>query len=168
MYEMQADIEQLQKLLDRSIDSAGTFLKSSFEMPGKSLSARQIIKHLNKKITVSLATVSKKNEPRVAPIGAIFYRGHFCIPTTMRAARTRMILANASISMTYYEGIDLAMIGHGTGELIPEEHVAFGAMDKQHQDIFGNSVTAWSAKGIYIRIIPHVLFTYARYIEQFN
>jgi hypothetical protein len=37
MRETAADVEQLQALLDRSIEGAGPFLRSSFQMPEHSL-----------------------------------------------------------------------------------------------------------------------------------
>jgi hypothetical protein len=39
MRETAADLERLQALLDDSIERAGPFLRSSFQLPGHSLSA---------------------------------------------------------------------------------------------------------------------------------
>lgn len=168
MNETGQDIEQLQHLIDQSIEHAGDFLKSSFEMPEHSLSAKQLVAYLDKKITVAFATASSKNAPRVAPIGATFYRAHFCIPTVLEAARTKMLKKNPNISMTYYETVDFAVILHGKGEIIDEAHPDFKGMDEQHQAIYDNSPTNWGGTGIYIRLLPDVLYTYARYIENFK
>lgn len=168
MYETGADKQYLQQLIDKSINKAGVFLKRSFEMPEHSLSAEQFIGYLNKKITVSLATVSKNNAPRVAPIGAIFYRGHFCIPTLEVAARSKMLRRNPNTSLSYYEDVDLAIIIHGQSEFITPSDDGFQQMDAQHQAIFGNSVADWGDDAVYLRVLPDVLFTYARYIEKFK
>ena len=46
MKETPGDLEQLQALLDYSIEQAGSFLRSSFQMPQRSLSAGQIVHYL--------------------------------------------------------------------------------------------------------------------------
>ena len=113
MYETRADIAELQRLLDDSIAQAGPFLRSSFEMPEHSLTATQLAAHLTGTVTVALATVTARAEPRVAPINAVFYRGAFHVPTVAEAARARHLARRPAASLTYYEGIDLAVIAHG-------------------------------------------------------
>lgn len=81
MRETPEDLGELQSLLERSIEQAGPFLRSSFEMPEHSLNAQQLANHLQGLPTVAMATVTARGEPRVAPISAIFYRGRFHIPT---------------------------------------------------------------------------------------
>src|SRR5690349_17465632 len=81
MKETPEDIIQLQAILDQSIEKAGSFLRSSMEMPEHSLSATQLVNYLQGNQTVAFATVTAKGEPRIAPIGSFFYRGHFYIPT---------------------------------------------------------------------------------------
>src|SRR5215468_8892237 len=96
------DMQDLQALLDSSITRAEPVLRRSFEMPEHSLSARQIVSRLQGIVTLALATVTAKGEPRVAPIGSVFYKGHFNIPTVRSAARTRHILARPAVSLTYF------------------------------------------------------------------
>src|SRR5437868_15284789 len=91
MRETESDLAELSTLLERSIAGAGPFLRRSFEMPEHSLTAGQLVRYLDGLRTVAFATVTANGEPRVAPIGALFYRGRFYIPTTMEAARTRHI-----------------------------------------------------------------------------
>ncbi|MGO9885012.1 MAG: pyridoxamine 5'-phosphate oxidase family protein, partial [Solirubrobacteraceae bacterium] len=81
MRETAGDLERLQALLDDSIAVASPFLRSSFEMPEHSLSAQQLAVHLQGSLTVALATVTRRDEPRVAPINALFFRGSFHVPT---------------------------------------------------------------------------------------
>ena len=128
MHETPEDIERLQTLLDRSIERAGAFLRSSFEMPEHSLSAGQITRYLQGIQNVAFATTTAKGEPRVAPIGSLFYRGHFHIPTVATAARTRMVTARPAISLTHYVGDDLAIIVHGSATIIPVDHPDFASI----------------------------------------
>ena len=73
MRETAEDLQRLQTLLDDSIDRAGPFPRRSFEMPEHSLSAGQLAGHLQGSFTLALATVTARGEPRVAPIGALFF-----------------------------------------------------------------------------------------------
>lgn len=51
MNETEIDLSRLQELLDASIAGAGEFLRSSFEMPEHSLSAAQLVEHLQGGLT---------------------------------------------------------------------------------------------------------------------
>jgi hypothetical protein len=112
MYETLDDIQHLQMLLDRSIEQAGVFLRESFEMPDHSLSAWQLVHLWQGLQTVAFATATKKGDPLVAPIGALLLHGRFYIPTVASALRTRHVLHRASISFTFYQDNDIAVIVH--------------------------------------------------------
>lgn len=169
MRETAEDLRELQDLLDQSIDQAGPFLKSSFEMPDHSLSAQQIVNHLEGLPTISLASVTAAGEPRVAPIGAILYRGRFHAPTVRSGARVRHYERRPALSATYYEGIDLAIIMHGRATIIDEADPSFAPVDAELQRMTGESVLEWeSTDGVYVRVDPDVIYTFARYPEQFQ
>ena len=55
MRETPGDIQQLQELLDASIERAGELLRSSFQMPERSLWAAQLAGVLDGHPTVALA-----------------------------------------------------------------------------------------------------------------
>jgi hypothetical protein len=106
MREAPADLERLQAVLDVRIEHAGGSPRSSFEMPAHSLSAGQRAGHLRGSLTVALATVTARGGPRVTPIGALFVRGAFHVPTVAQAARRGADLHVRAISRAR-----LAMIG---------------------------------------------------------
>ncbi|MGI8688092.1 MAG: pyridoxamine 5'-phosphate oxidase family protein [Thermomicrobiales bacterium] len=166
MHETPEDMERLQALLDRSIERAGAFLRSSFEMPERSLSAGQLVRYLQGNQTVAFATVTAKGEPRVAPIGSLFFRGRFYIPTVATAARTRMITARPAVSLTHFAGIDLAIIVHGNATTIPADHADFASLEAMQRAASGSSVQDWG-EGVYLRVEADTLVTFARYPEQF-
>lgn len=166
MHETAEDMERLGALLNRSIERAGAFLRSSFEMPEHSLSAEQLVRYLQGIENVAFATVTAKGEPRVAPIGSLFYRGRFHIPTVATAARTRMIAARPAVSLTQYVGNDLAIIAHGTATAIPADHADFAALEAMQRASSGSSVHDWG-EGVYLRVEAETLVTFARYPEQF-
>ena len=64
MHETPEDLQKLQHLLDTSIERAGAFLRSSFEMPEHSLTAKQLVRHLQGQQTLALATANSKGAPR--------------------------------------------------------------------------------------------------------
>jgi hypothetical protein len=157
-----ADRARLQELLDRSIEGAGPFLRSSFQMPEHSLSAVQLVAHLQGSLTVALATTSARGEPRVAPINALFAHGAFCVPSVAQAARTRHLVARPAGSLTYFEGNDLAVIAHGQVTVIADGAPAFDELDALQVAAGNESPRGWSGDGVYLRLEAETLFTYAR------
>lgn len=167
MYETQEDIQLLQDLLDRSIERAGEFLRQSFQMPDHSLSALQLVHFWQGVQTIALATVTRQREPRVAPIGALLFRGHFYIPTVMTAVRTKHVMHHPAVSFTFYQGNDFAIIVHGTATIIEPNRQNFADVETLHRETTGTSVQKWG-EGVFLQITPETLFTYARDINSFS
>lgn len=166
MYETADDLERLDAQLRASIERAGPFLRSSFQMPEHSLNARQLTRAVQGVKPVALATVTAKGEPRVAPIGAFLYRGDFYIPTTMQAARVRHLRRQPAISLTLYDGIDYAVIVHGQAVVLGEDAAEFEALIEIQLSGQGETVRAWG-EGAFIRIDTEMMYTFARYLERF-
>lgn len=163
MHETPEDLQRLSDLLAESIERAGPFLRESFQMPEHSMTAGQVLHLLQGLPTVSLATVTAKGEPRVAPVGALFYRGAFCIPTVMQAARARHARQRPAVSVTWYEGIDLSMIVHGTAEAIGVEHDEFAAINTAFATVSQSTPDTWGGGGpLYLRVQPNLFVTFAR------
>jgi len=166
MQETQKDLQRLQTLIDQSIAQAGGFLRKSLQMPEKSLSAEQLVRYLQGIKVVAMASVTAKGEPRVAPVGSLFYRSRFYIPTVATAARTRHLLKRPAASLTHYLGVDLAIIVHGRAALLPADHADFATLDDLHHESAGNSVQDWG-EGVYLRIDADTLYTFARHPERY-
>ena len=162
MRETDADLDRLQTLLDRSIERAGPFLRSSFQMPEHSLSAAQLAGRLQGSLTVAFATTTARGEPRVAPIGALFVRAAFHVPSVAQSARARHLAARPGASLTYFEGTDLALIAHGRATIVDAAHPDFAEIDALQVASGAQSVTEWSGDGVYLRLDAESLFTYAR------
>jgi nitroimidazol reductase NimA-like FMN-containing flavoprotein (pyridoxamine 5'-phosphate oxidase superfamily) len=166
MRETPADLQRLQVLIDDSIERATAFLRSSFEMPGHSLSAAQLAAHLQGALTVSLATVTARGEPRVAPINAVFLRGQFYLPTVAEAARARHLARRPGASLAYYEGTSLAVIAHGSAAIIDADHVEFAEIDSV-QTNYGQSPREWHGSGVYLLFKPATLYTFAQEPDRY-
>jgi Pyridoxamine 5'-phosphate oxidase len=162
MRESPADLERLQALVDRSIDAAGPFLRNSFEMPERSLSAQRLVERLQGLLTVALATTTARGEPRVAPIGALFVRGAFHVPTVAQAARTRHLAARPAASLTCFEGTEMAVIAHGRVAIVDATDAAFAELDAVQVECGGQSPTEWQGDAVFLRLDAERLFTYAR------
>ena len=160
MHETQEDLAILQTLLEDSAARAGKFLRESFQIPERSLSADQLAGLFQGLNTVALGTATRSGAPRVAPISALFYRGFFYIPSTAAAARTRMLQANPELSLTYFKDTSLAVILHGRGEVIEAKDSMFPLLEKLQVEHGGSSPREWG-EGVFIRVVPRVLYTYA-------
>ena len=166
MKETAEDSARLEALLTRSIELAGPFLRSSFEMPAHSLAARQLIAYLQGVQTVALATVTARGEPRVAPIGAIFYRGQFYIPTVADAVRTKHIARRPAVSLTHFVDDGLAIIVHGKAAIVRQDDPEFAPVEAVQRASRGTSVREWG-EGVYLRVDAHVIYTYARDVAAY-
>jgi hypothetical protein len=162
MRETAADLQRLQTLLDESVERASAFLRSSFQMPEHSLSAEQLASRLQGSLTVALATVTAGGEPRVAPIAALFLRGSFHVPTVAQSARARHLARRPGVSLTYFEGTDLAVIAHGRAAIVDAGHPDFAELDAAQVACGNQSVREWQGEGVYLRVQAASLYTFAR------
>lgn len=159
-------MEELQALLDHSITQASPFLRASFEMPAHSLSAAQLVAHLQGPLTVALATSTARAEPRVAPIGAFLWHAAFHVPTVAESARGRHLARRPAASLTYFESTDVAVIAHGQMRVIGQDDSAFADIDRDWRKGGLESPTEWSGSPVYLRMEPATLYTYARCPER--
>jgi pyridoxine/pyridoxamine 5'-phosphate oxidase len=162
VHETTEDLKTLQQLLDASIERATPFLRRSFEMPDRSLSAQQLADQLQGSMTVALATVTARGEPRVAPINALFYRGAFHIPTVAESARARHLARRPAASVTYFEGTRLAVIVHGAATGIREDEPEFALIDELQMRFRSEGPRDWQGHAVYLRLEPRTMYTYAR------
>jgi hypothetical protein len=160
--ETAADTAWLQSVLDHSFEQAGTYLRSSFRMPTHSVNAGQLVTLLDGILEVALATVTAKGDPRVSPTGALFYRGRFYVPTLAEAARVKQLRARPAVSVTWYKGVDLAVIVHGRAAFIETPDEDFPALYELQLETSGQSVRGWGENPLYIRVDPGVIYTFAR------
>jgi hypothetical protein len=156
------DLVWLQSVIDHSIAAAGPYLRSSFRMPTHSLNAGRLVTVLDGVLEVALATVTAKGEPRVAPTAALFWRGRFHIPTLAAAARVRQLRRNSATSVTYYQGVDIAVIVHGRAAFIEPSDEDFAELYELQQETSGQNVRGWGENPLYIRVDPDVIHTFAR------
>ncbi len=79
-------------------------MRGTFEFPDHGLTARQVTSYFEERIrAVAIATVTAKGEPRVSPVGAVFHRTKFHIPTAEYSVRIRHLRKRPAISLTHFE-----------------------------------------------------------------
>jgi hypothetical protein len=167
VHETPEDLDRLQELIDRSIEQASPFFRRSFQMPEHSLSAAQLTGHLHGSLTVALATVTARGEPRVAPIDSLFIHGRFHVPTVAESVRARHLARRPGASVTYFEGIDLAVIAHGEARIVSEDQDEFEQLDEVQLAAGNQSPREWTGTAVYLAIEAKSLFTFARYPERY-
>ncbi|MFD1052562.1 pyridoxamine 5'-phosphate oxidase family protein, partial [Kibdelosporangium lantanae] len=109
---------------------------------------------------MALATVTATGEPRVGPVDALFYRGHFYFGSAPDSAKFRHIRKRPQVSGSVIEGEDLAITVHGHAvEINTADHQGF----RDHViETYGD--TFWEDIGrsaSYARIDATQMLTYA-------
>jgi hypothetical protein len=166
MHETDADRKALEELISRSIQDAGDFLRSSFQMPKCSLSADQLVRKLEGVVTLALGTVTSDGQPRVAPVVGIFYRGRFFIPTVRDSLRARHIRRNPAISLSIYEVNDFAVIVHGTAKVLGQDDSRFSELVEIQIKHDAGDVRTWG-DAVFLEVCADRLYTFARYPDRF-
>jgi hypothetical protein len=160
VYENDAEVSELQGLLDRSMENAGAHMRSIFGRECN-LSARQLCDHLQGVKQVAAATTTARGEPRVAPIDAVFFKGRFYLSTNAGSARAGHLVRRPAISVTYFRGADPVMIVHGKASFITRDDPGFEALDAEWVKAYGKSITEISDGVRFIRVEPTKMFAYS-------
>jgi Pyridoxamine 5'-phosphate oxidase len=160
VYESDAEVLELQAILDRSMDDAGAHMRSIFG-PRDRLSARQVCDRLQGVKQVAAATTTARGEPRVAPIDAAFFKGRFYLSTDAGSVRARHLVRRPAVSVTYFEGADTVIIVHGKASFVARDDPAFEALDAEWVKTYGKSITEISDGVRFIRVEPTKMFAYS-------
>lgn len=112
MHESEADVAQLQELLDSSYVAAGRHLLS-IHTPERRLDARGVARALTGMCLLALATVTADCRPVVGPVDGIFFRGSFYFGSAPDSIRFRHIRSRPQVSATHLPGEHLAVTVHG-------------------------------------------------------
>jgi len=166
MFETEADIQELQALIERSEAQMGRHMRSIVK-PERRLSARQVVGYLEGIKHVAFATVNGRGEPRVSPLDGLFIRGRFHVSTGGHAARLRHVRRRPQVSLTHYSGDDIAVTVHGTATVIGRDDPGSAELEPVYVDVYGSSPFTWGEGVVFIRVEPSEMFTYATHPERF-
>lgn len=113
MYETDHELRRLDELLDASYARAGSHLRGIWG-PETRLDAKSLSAELVGVQVLDLATVTPRNEPRVAPVDGFFHRGRFWFGSSPISTRFRNIRANPAVSAAVTRGLEtFLVIVHG-------------------------------------------------------
>ncbi len=113
MFETEADLVDLQQLLDRSYAAAGPHLREVIT-PERRLTASGVADRLTGMRLLALATVTADSRPIIGPVDGIFYRGSFHFSSSPDSVRIGHIRQRPRVSATHLPGEELAITVHGT------------------------------------------------------
>ena len=137
MHETPADLQALQALLDASYVRAGAHLRAIWG-PERRLNAPQVSAELAGVQVLDLATVTRRGEPRVAPVDGLFFRGRLWFGSAANSVRFANLRANPAVSGAITRGSEtFLVVVHGRAvELDPRgaEAQGFAAYPREIYD----------------------------------
>jgi len=156
-----AELTELQRLLDESARSAGDALRETFEPEGHMLSARQLAAYFDGARGFALATVTANGDPRVAPVGAVFYRAKFHVPAADYARRVAHIERQSAVSLTHFVLSSIAVIVHGRAVVLSSTDPDFAALESLHEGGEWWRKLRGTDSGVYLRVYAERVYSWA-------
>lgn len=164
MHETTEDLRDLQALLDRSYDAAGSHLKEVITRD-RCLTAVEVCDRLQGMCLLVLATVTADGRPIAGPVDGIFYRGSFYFGSSPDSVRFRHIARRPAVSATHLPGEELSVTVHGTAQIVdvaaPDEAGFRAALLGVYVPRYGPEWEAFVDSGpMYARIDAARMFTF--------
>jgi hypothetical protein len=153
MKEDEADIADLQRLLDRSRAAASAHLQSIIT-PERAASATDLISRLSGMRTLVLATVSAGGRPRVSAVDGHLLRGRWVFTTSGSSVKATDMRSRPHVSTAYLEGETFGVFTHGTVEVLGVDHPDRAWVEQHLTDHYGESPSTWGPDIYYGRIQP--------------
>jgi hypothetical protein len=162
--ETEAELDELDALLDRSLSAATDHLRSIIRPGERTLTARQLAGVLSGMCVLTLATVTAKGEPRVSAVDGHFLHGRWIFSTDRSSAKARHLARRPAASVAHLRGEELGVFTHGTAELL---NPAAAPADPEFDSIleyltahYDSSPLSWGDVVLY-RLRPHWMVAFA-------
>jgi hypothetical protein len=165
MFETQAELDELQALLDASLSGSTAHLRSIVTPGERTVGARRLVDVLTGMRTLSIATVTASGEPRISGIDGHFLHGRWVFGTDRSAAKARHLAARPAVSVAHLRGEELGVFTHGAVEVLnpaggPPDP-AWPAILGHLTDHYGRSPLTFGGDVVYYRLRPHWMVAYA-------
>jgi pyridoxamine 5'-phosphate oxidase-like protein len=164
MFESEAELSELQELLDSSLARAGKRLLTAWDV-GKRLDARQLAGFSGVRL-VAVASVNSKGEPRVAPRPAAFLHGKFYLAANTKSTTVHRLWITPSVAITYFE-IHFMMIGHGKASFLRKGDSAFREVAPEWKTAYRGGRDALQGINLFLRIDADHLEAFAQHPESY-
>jgi len=163
MQESQAELGELQALMDDSLAGATGHLRSIVR-PGRYLTAAQLVQVITGMCTLAVSSVTAAGEPRVAGADGHFLHGCWVFSTERSSAKARQFAVRPAVSAAHLRGNDLGVFAHGrVEELNPRAAPAdpqWPAILDHLTQHYGSSPLSWGDVVAY-RVRPHWMIAFA-------
>jgi hypothetical protein len=164
VHETDAELDELDELLDRSLSGSTAHLQSIIRPGERTLTARQLTGVISGMCVLTLATVTAGGEPRVSAVDGHFLHGRWIFSTERSSAKARHLLRRPAASVAHLRGEELGVFTHGTAELLnpadgpvePDFSSTLGFLTEH----YGVSPLDWGDVVIY-RLRPHWMVAFA-------
>jgi hypothetical protein len=160
VYETEAELADLQQLLDASHTRANVHLRAIIT-PERTLAASEITGLMTGMRTLSVATVTASGEPRVSGVDGHLLHGRWVFTTAGAATKAVHLRRRPGVSAAYIEGDDLAVYTHGQAEFLTTLDPDFDSVEQHLVAHYGSSPSSWDADIAYCRIRPTWMIGYA-------
>jgi len=164
MKETEAELDQLQALLDSSLSRATDHLQSIIKAGERTLTARQLVAVVTGMCTLALATVTASGEPRISAVDGHFLHGRWIFTTARSAAKARHLGARPAASVAYLIGEELGVFTHGAAEILNPadgaDHPDWPGILAHLTSHYGESPMNWGDV-VGFRLNPHWMVAFA-------
>jgi hypothetical protein len=160
VHESAAELEEVQRLLDRSRSRATEHLRSIID-DERALSAHDIISVLTGMKVIALATVSARGEPRISAVDGHFLHGTWTWSTSGTAAKARDLAARPSVSVAHIDGERLAVFAHGRADRLGPSEPSWDETVAHWTRHYGASPLDWGEDIRLYRLVPTWMVGYA-------
>ena len=166
MLETPEELDNLQRLLDRSMAGAGEHLRGIITSERR-LSAAGLAGRLQGMRLLVVATVTADGRPLAGPVDGYFLHGTFWFSSGRNSVRMRHLAARPAVSATHLPGEELAVTVHGRAELLDLGDPAAAELRQAMLDWYvprqGPEFESWldALDAVAARIEPEKMFTFA-------
>ena len=164
MFETEAELAELQELLDASLSRSTEHLRSIITPGQRTLTARQLSDVCAGMCTLAISTVTAKGEPRVSAVDGHLLHGLWYFSTARGAAKARHLAARPPVSVAYLRGEEVGVFTHGHAQPLnppggPDDP-DWPAVLAYMTDYYGSSPLSWGDV-VYYRLLPTWMVAFA-------
>lgn len=160
MYETEAEVAALQRLLDASHGRATEHLRGIIR-DERVLTAEDLVALLTGMRVLSVATVTAAGEPRISAVDGHFLHATWSFSTSALAAKARHLRARPSVSVAHIDNEELAVFSHGRVEELRETDADYAETLEHWTSHYGSSPLSWGDVVVIYRYRPHWMVGYA-------
>ncbi len=164
MFETDAELAELQRLLDSSLAGSTEHLRSIIRPGERTLTARQLATVCAGMCTMAISTVTAGGEPRISAVDGHLLHGAWYFSTARSAAKARHLAARPAVSLAHIRGEEVGVFAHGKAQPLnppggPDDP-PWPALLQYMTDYYGSSPLSWGDV-VYYRLLPHWMVAFA-------